>query len=111
MDSRYTEGIVIIVLVIFLFSAAFIMSNSDTLTGMSVAENRIIDEHFEYLNNLLKTDDLLMAGPCLDHSFGVVVFEAKSLEAARSIMENDPAVKSGVMKAELHPFKVSLLHK
>jgi uncharacterized protein YciI len=43
-------------------------------------------------------------------SFGIIVFSAADDTAARAIMENDPAVKEGVFKAELYPFRVALMH-
>lgn len=66
-------------------------------------------EHFAYLKELLSKGQLLMAGPCEDAAFGIVVFEAESAEAAETIMRSDPAVAKGVMIGELHPFRVSLL--
>lgn len=66
-------------------------------------------EHFAYLKELLAKGQLLMAGPCEDAAFGIVIFEADSAEAAEAIMRNDPAVAKGVMIAELHRFRVSLL--
>jgi uncharacterized protein len=72
-------------------------------------EDTIIDNHFEYLKQLLHDKILILAGPCLDGAFGIVVFKASSLELARKIMENDPVVSSGLMNAELHPYRVSLL--
>jgi hypothetical protein len=30
---------------------------------------------------------------------------------AEEFMKNDPAVKNGVMTAELHPFRISLIEK
>jgi len=41
-------------------------------------------------------------------TFGVVIFEAANLEAARLFMESDPAVAAGVMTAPLHPYSVAL---
>jgi uncharacterized protein YciI len=39
----------------------------------------------------------------------VAVLEAADEEEARAFMEADPAVQAGVMLADLHPFRVSLL--
>jgi hypothetical protein len=41
-------------------------------------------------------------------SFGIVVFWAESDDAARRIVDADPAVAGGVMRAELFPFRVAL---
>jgi hypothetical protein len=51
----------------------------------------------------------ILAGPCLDQTFGIVIVRAHSLEEARSLMQADPAVRNGIMSAELHPFRVSLM--
>lgn len=66
-------------------------------------------EHFAYLKELLAKGQLLMAGPCEDAAFGIVLFEAESVQAAEAIMQGDPAVAKGVMIGELHPFRISLL--
>ena len=52
---------------------------------------------------------MLLAGPCLDETFGLVVFQAADDEAARAFMYQDPSVQANVMMAELHPFHVSLM--
>jgi uncharacterized protein len=72
-------------------------------------EQAIVGEHFERLKAMHTAGDLVLAGPCTDAAFGVVVFRAASLDEARDIMENDPAVKNGIFSAELHEFRVSLL--
>jgi uncharacterized protein YciI len=43
-------------------------------------------------------------------TFGIAVFRAGSEDEARSIMNNDPAVKEGVIRAELYPYKVAGLN-
>jgi uncharacterized protein YciI len=77
----------------------------------SPEEESRLDEHFEYLRRALDQGRLVLAGPCLDGEFGVVVFRADTEEAARQFMEADPAVRHGLMTAELHSFRVSLLEK
>jgi uncharacterized protein YciI len=47
----------------------------------------------------------------LDRTFGLVVFEAESEDAARKFMVGDPAVVAGVMVATLHPYSIALLRK
>jgi uncharacterized protein len=79
--------------------------------GPNEEEIDAMTRHFGYLRQLLEAKTLLLAGPCLDRAFGVAIFEADSIEEARRIMESDPSVASGVMRAELHEFRVSLLQK
>jgi uncharacterized protein YciI len=82
---------------------------SDFSETMSAEEERIMSIHFEYLKERLHSGALVLAGPCLDGAFGIVVFRAASKEEAEAFMNNDPAVRGGLMTAELHPFRLSLL--
>jgi uncharacterized protein len=73
-------------------------------------ESAAIDRHFVYLQQACAAGTVRLAGPATDGAFGIVIFEAEDETAARSFMEDDPAVRAGVMTAELHPFHVSLEH-
>jgi uncharacterized protein YciI len=72
-------------------------------------EEAAMDAHFAYLKQATTDGVVLLAGPCLDETFGVVVLSAESETAARAFMLNDPSVKNNVMVAELHLMKVSLM--
>lgn len=78
---------------------------------MSEEEGVVMGRHFQYLKDLLSAEKLVMAGPCLDGAFGIVVYRAETIDAAREIMDHDPAVMNGLMSAELHPYRISLLQK
>ena len=71
-------------------------------------ENIIMEEHFQYLKRATGAGIVLLAGPCLDNTFGIIVFRAENEETAQTFMFNDPSVKKNVMMAELHPMRVSL---
>jgi uncharacterized protein YciI len=71
-------------------------------------EEAAVEAHFEYLKEAAGQGTVLLAGQCLDETFGVVVFRAENEQDALDFMMNDPSVKSNVMMAELHPLKVSL---
>jgi uncharacterized protein YciI len=43
-----------------------------------------------------------------DNTFGIVVLEADSEEAARQLMEADPALVHGLMRAQLFPYRTAL---
>ena len=73
-------------------------------------EDQVMAAHFGYLKAGVESGTVFLAGPCLDETFGLVVFQAESDEAAEGFMNNDPSVVTGVMQAELHPFRVSLMH-
>jgi uncharacterized protein YciI len=44
-----------------------------------------------------------------ESSFGIIIFRADSEEAARRIVADDPAVRGGVMRAELYPYRIALM--
>jgi uncharacterized protein YciI len=85
------------------------LSRQEAFAAPTPEEEASIEAHFRRLQEALRQKKLILAGPCLDGAFGVVIFRDSSLEEARAFMEADPAVRDGVMKAELHPFHVSLL--
>ncbi len=80
--------------------------------GATADEDRLIAQHFEYLKELTRARVVLLAGRTLnkdDTGFGIVIFRAETESEARGVMENDPAVKAGVFRAELFPYGVALI--
>jgi uncharacterized protein YciI len=80
--------------------------------GSTPEEAAIVSEHFNYLKELMANGVVMLAGRTLntdESSFGIVIFKVESDEAARALMESDPAVKKGVMRAALFPFRTALL--
>ena len=75
----------------------------------SPEEDRVMDEHFAYLRQLLSEGKLLLAGPSLDPVFGVIVLVAVTEDQAWELIRADPSVRAGVQTPELHPFRASLL--
>lgn len=66
------------------------------------------------LQHLLSENKLIMAGITdnLDSTtFGIVILQVDSGKIARTIMENEPAVKGGIMTAELFPYCVALYNE
>ena len=79
--------------------------------GPTAREAEIVGQHFAYLKRLTEGGQVLMAGRTLstdERSFGVVVFTATSESLAQQLVDDDPAVRHGVMQAELRPFRVAL---
>ena len=71
-------------------------------------ENDIMQEHFNYLKAGIQSGKVILAGPCLDDTFGLVVFQAEDEVSANAFMMNDPSIRKNIMMAELHPFNVSI---
>ncbi len=74
-------------------------------------EEAILEEQFQYLQKGAEEGTVLLAGPCTDDTFGLVVFRAANDAAANAFMFGDPSVKKNVMVAELHPMRVSIRGK
>lgn len=72
-------------------------------------EAEAMKAHTAFLNQKLNETTFHVIGPCLDRIFGIAIFEAASLEAARQLMQYDPAVERGVLTGEIHPFHLSYL--
>jgi uncharacterized protein YciI len=71
-------------------------------------ESAILDEHFTYLKQAAEAGAVVLAGPCTDDTFGIVVFRAESDAAAQAFMYHDPSVEKNIMAAELHPMRISI---
>jgi len=81
--------------------------------GATDEEASILSEHFNYLTSLTEQGVVLVFGRTQNNdssTFGITIFRAESEDAARSIMNGDPAVKKGVMRAQLFPYKVAGLN-
>jgi uncharacterized protein len=83
-------------------------------TGPTEAEQAVVAEHFAYLRGLHAKGVVILVGRTLnidENAMGLTIFRAESEDAARRVMNDDPAVKKSLMTATLYPFKVSLFGK
>jgi uncharacterized protein YciI len=74
-------------------------------------DSAIAQRHFAHLQELTAKGVVIHAGrtTVLDSkTFGLVIFEASSADEAKRVMESDPAVKDGIMTAEVFPYKIVL---
>lgn len=81
--------------------------------GPNDAERTVMNQHFSYLKSLTEQGTVLLFGRTQNSdagTVGIVIFRAGSKEEAQSIMNNDPAVKQGVMQAQLYPYKAAGLN-
>ena len=82
--------------------------------GPTPEEAVIVEEHAAYVGGLARGGMVQLYGRTLntdESAFGIVIFKAESDEAARRIMQDDPAVKKGVMRAELYPYRIAFMGK
>ncbi len=79
--------------------------------GPTSDEAKAVEDHFLYLKDLVAEGVVFMAGRthgAAERTFGICFFEADDETAARALMDADPAVVRGVMRAELFPFRAAL---
>jgi uncharacterized protein len=70
-----------------------------------------IELHANYYMSMVEKGHLILGGPFLDGEGGLAIFKGNiSLEEAKRIADSDPTVKSGLILAETHPWKV-VMHK
>ena len=82
--------------------------------GPTPEEAETVSRHFAYLKDLTEKGVMILVGRTQnsdESTFGIAIFEAEDVIAARIIMENDPAVAGGVMSATLYPYKVALMRE
>ena len=75
------------------------------LTGKSVMEQPL-KEHGKYMLSLYIKGSMKLAGPLTDNAGGAVLLDVSDEAEARTIVANDPAVRSGIFVYELHPWKL-----
>lgn len=65
--------------------------------------------HMAHISRMAAEGTLVTAGPFQDGGDyrGIFVFRAASLEAARALAEQDPAVQAGRLRLDLYPWKVA----
>ena len=64
-------------------------------------DDEILEEHIGFLNQKLEEGILVAKGPFTDHSGGLMIYKADSIEDARKIIETDPAVRDNTRKIAL----------
>lgn len=62
--------------------------------GLPLAEQNL-GEHGQYMRRLAADGVLILAGPLMTSEGGLVILRADDLQAARALMDADPAVRKG----------------
>ena len=85
-----------------------------TDAGWTKDDFETIGRHFRHLEAATESGQVFVAGRTLeagDKTFGLVIFEADSPEAAQTFAASDPAVVAGIMTVEVRPFALVLMQK
>jgi len=75
-------------------------------SGTKEESTRIQEGHMANIRKMAEAGKLIVAGPMGDDGDlrGIFIFEAKSPEEVRAMTEEDPAIKSGRLVLEMHPW-------
>jgi uncharacterized protein YciI len=76
--------------------------------GIDFREQPGVIDHVKYMASFLATDQLLIGGPFLDNSGGMMVMRAENQEAAERAAYADPAVKAGLLRVNVKPWLVPM---
>ena len=67
--------------------------------------------HVEYLRDLFTEGKLVITGPFLDKKRGgMYIIDVENENELNEIVNNDPAIVSGLSKSEVRPYKI-LFHR
>jgi uncharacterized protein YciI len=80
--------------------------------GATPEERMLAGQHWGYSQDLLTRGVIIFAGRTLSptaDSFALVVIRAPSLEAARTIAADDPAVRGGVFRMVVYPYQPMMM--
>lgn len=63
-------------------------------------------KHLAHINQMSEDGQISMTGPFDDDKDmrGIVVFNVATLEESKKLMDKDPAVKAGLLQAEIRPW-------
>lgn len=68
----------------------------------------MFNQHGAWLEAQYAEGRVRFAGRCLDGELGLVVVDAADEDEAQRLMGQDPSIRAGVQRGELHPFATFL---
>lgn len=76
---------------------------------MTAEEKLLMQEHVRYTHQRFVDGKILIYGPVMapKGAFGMAVFEVEDQTEVRRILEDDPTVRAGMNKFEIHPMRVA----
>jgi len=72
---------------------------------MTTAEQSVMERHVAYWKDLARKGTAIVFGPVFDPegTWGLGIVQAESDDGIRAIVKDDPAVSSGLNRAETYP--------
>ena len=73
-------------------------------------ESQLVSQHYKYLKQLRADGRLVLAGPSAlpGDTFGLGIFDQEDRAEVEAIVAADPAVRSGIMTAEIRPYRIAV---
>jgi uncharacterized protein YciI len=73
------------------------------IAGKPVMEQPL-QAHIAYMLELNARKTLVIGGPLMDDAGGLIIVEVESQEEAQTLMQDDPAIRSGIVEGQAHPW-------
>ena len=88
------------------YVVGFLVKGPKWTAESSEETKRIQEGHMGHIRKMADSGKLVVAGPFMDNGElrGMLVFKDLSLEEARKVADEDPAVKAGRLVVKLHPW-------
>ena len=74
------------------------------IAGTGFQDQPGVMDHVHYMAGFFARNELVMGGPFLDNSGGMMIFDTGTIEKAQAIAEADPAVKAGLLGVTVKPW-------
>ena len=65
-------------------------------------------ENVKYMRQQFEKDLMVMGGPFLDDSGGIMIYSGADIEKAKELANADPAVRSGLLNVEVKLWMVPM---
>jgi uncharacterized protein YciI len=87
------------------YTLGFLLKGPRWTAEETPALQKLQEDHLAHIGEMLRSGALLAAGPLVDNGTirGILIFKV-SMDEARVLAEQDPAVKAGRLVVELHPW-------
>jgi uncharacterized protein YciI len=88
------------------FHMALLKKGPKWETTVAAERNKILQQHLASVLSMLDSGKAVITGPMRDDTdlVGIFILRAQSAEEAKTWVDADPAVKSGLFVAEMHPW-------
>jgi hypothetical protein len=81
----------------------------DFLTTMTPAEQATMEQHTDYVRDMIAQGQILLDAGAPDGTIGVLIYRVFSAIEARRLFYSDPAVIAGIGYPELYPLTIGHL--